>query len=1175
MKTRPITPSSLRATVADLEKNHRILVVDDNEAIHADFRKILGVDAADQIFEKEEAATFGSSSPTVSPRARFELDFALQGEEALARVQAAVAAGRRYAMVFMDVRMPPGWDGLQTTQKVWEVDPDLQVVICTAYSDYSWENMMGMIRSPERMLILKKPFDTIEVLQIAHALTEKWSLLQAARINTAALEGAVEDRTYELQGINALLEAEIAVRKQAEDGAKEGEREQRKLVSQLEIERARLAQSEAALSLAQGVAHLGSWELDLADLENVNRNSLRWSDETCRIFGGTPHETEVSNAVFFGLVHPADRAGVADGISELLRTGEPYSVDHRILLPSGLERVVHEEARLIFNGESKRPAKIAGTVQDITERKRVEAVLHESEGRFRFLSELGDATRSLSNPDQIMATVARMLGEHLQVSRCAYAEVAADGDHFTIPGDYAKGCASIVGQFRLSDFGRGIHSDLAAGRMVLLRDVDAELLPADGADAFNAMQVKAMIACPLLKNNKLVAAMAVHHLAPRQWTEGEIGLVQEVVERCWAIMERARAELVLRESEEHLGLIVAASNDGIWEHDYLTDVVTWSDRMYQMLGLDRDTFVASAESFGALLHPDERAAFIQSVRQHRETGSRFESTNRILLRDGSYGQFLGRGQGVLNGLGKPIRMIGSLTDLTSLSKAEETLLEQAELLHLAHDAIMVRDAAGRIQFWNRGAELLYGWTSDEVHGRLVSDFLHYEDPPAVLAAKHTLHETGSWSGECEHLTKAGGTVTVRSRWTLVRDEQGQPKSNLVINTDITEQKKVEEQFLRAQRLESIGTLASGVAHDLNNILLPIMMAAPVLRNQMDPVERDKFLDIVESSAKRGAAIIKQVLTFARGAEGDRILLQPIYLVDEVSKIASQTFPKTITVRTVYEENVRILEADPTQLHQVLLNLCINARDAMPNGGELLLRAANFDADEQYARLTPGATAGPYVLLEVTDGGSGIPKDVVDKIFDPFFTTKGIGDGTGLGLSTVAGIVKSHNGFIAVESAPGRTCFKIFLPARQALSADSPLPVADFVPQGDGETILIVDDEPAIREVAQFILETNGYCVLIAEDGSEALALFALHMSRIAAIVTDLAMPIMSGLILVRALRRIRPSLKVIVSTGGADELQTAEIAALRVDAWLTKPFTTRDLLLKLSHVLHGDIKDAA
>ena len=502
-------------------------------------------------------------------------------------------------------------------------------------------------------------------------------------------------------------------------------------------------------------------------------------------------------------------------------------------------------------------------------------------------------------------------------------------------------------------------------------------------------------------------------------------------------------------------------------------------------------------------------------------------------------------------------------------------MEQANLLNLAHDAIMVRDMDDRIEFWNHGAEVLYGWTAEEARGRLSGDFLHHEEPVNILAAQRTLLETGVWSGECRHLTKQGDTVVVRSRWTLVRDEHGQPKSKLIINTDITEQKKIEEQFLRAQRLESIGTLASGVAHDLNNILLPIMMAAPVLRGEMDPAEREKFLDIVESSAHRGADIIKQVLTFARGADGDRILLQPIYLLEEVSKIASQTFPKSIALRTCYEENIRSLEADPTQLHQVLLNLCINARDAMPNGGQLCLGAENFDVDEHYASMTPGATAGPHVMLQVTDTGSGIPKDVIDKIFDPFFTTKSIGQGTGLGLSTVAGIVKSHGGFIDLYSEPGHTSFKIFLPAKDTLDTSSALQADAMVPRGNGQTILLVDDEPSIREVAEIILESHGYKVLVAEDGPTALALFAQQMGHIAVVVTDLAMPGMDGLMLVRTLRQIEPGLKVIVSTGRADDSHAAEMAALNVDGCLTKPYTTRNLLLKLSHVLHSGLQDAA
>ncbi len=280
------------------------------------------------------------------------------------------------------------------------------------------------------------------------------------------------------------------------------------------------------------------------------------------------------------------------------------------------------------------------------------------------------------------------------------------------------------------------------------------------------------------------------------------------------------------------------------------------------------------------------------------------------------------------------------------------------------------------------------------------------------------------------------------------------------------------------------------------------------------------------------------------------------------------------MRTSYDENIRPLVAEPTQLHQVLLNLSINARDAMPNGGQICLGVENFDVDAHFASVTPDATVGPHVMLQVTDSGSGIPREVVDKIFDPFFTTKGVGDGTGLGLSTVAGIVRSHGGFIKLESEPGNTSFKIFLPAKQSGDV-AVLEPETVLPRAHGETILIVDDEPSILEIAQLILESHGYKVLVAEDGPEALAIFAQQAGQISAVVTDLAMPLMNGLMLIRALRRLDRGIKIIIATGWNSDAQDGDITALKVDGCLHKPFTTRNLLLKLSQVLPRGLKDAA
>jgi len=684
---------------------------------------------------------------------------------------------------------------------------------------------------------------------------------------------------------------------------------------------------------------------------------------------------------------------------------------------------------------------IIGISKDITERKQAEAVRAESERRLRFLNDFGENIQSLSEPKEIISAIARLLGTHLGVSRCGYAEMGTDGDHFTFQDNYTDGCSTIVGDYRLSDFGARIHADLTAGRIVVVRDVGAELTATDGNAAFNAIDVQAMIACPVIKNGEMVAAMAVQQRTPRQWTGPEIALVREVVERCWTIVEHARAELKLE--------------------------------------------------------------------------------------------------------------------------------EQANLLNLTRDAIMVRDLEDRIEFWNHGAETLYGWTAEEACGRLTADFLHHEERVLILEAQRVLFETGVWSGECRHLTKQGQHVTVRSRWTLVRDEAGQPKSKLVINTDITEQKKVEEQFLRAQRLESIGTLASGVAHDLNNILAPILMGAAVLHRTTMPAGDAAILSTIETCAQRGADIVKQVLTFARGGEGARLLLQPAHLINDMAKIARETFPKSIAVRTNYLDSLWPIEGDPTKLHQVLLNLSVNARDAMPAGGTLTISGENFSVDEHYASMTPDAKPGPHILFEVKDTGLGIPRQILDQIFDPFFTTKELGRGTGLGLSTMLGIVKSHGGFVSVQSEIGRgTTFKVYLPSSAGMPETREVNDIAPLPMANGELLLIVDDEKPILKVAQALLESHGYRVLIAGDATEALAFFALRKHEIKLVLTDLAMPLMDGISLIRTLQKMKPDVCIIASTGkGSLERGLDELPALNVRACLTKPYNKEMLLRTLESAL--------
>jgi PAS domain S-box-containing protein len=525
---------------------------------------------------------------------------------------------------------------------------------------------------------------------------------------------------------------------------------------------------------------------------------------------------------------------------------------------------------------------------------------------------------------------------------------------------------------------------------------------------------------------------------------------------------------------------------------------------------------------------------------------------------------------ILNDAGDVAYVCGIGIDITERRRGEERLREQADIINLAPDAIVVRDLQDQIQFWNQGAERLYGWTALEVAGRKVTEILYDELDP-FYAANAALEKKGKWSGELQHRCKDGSNVTVDARWTLVRDDKGEPKSVLSINTDITERKDLEARFLRAQRMESIGTLASGVAHDLNNILAPILMGAAVLRRTEMPGEDEAILSTIETCAQRGADIVKQVLTFARGAEGARLLLQPAHLINDMAKIAEETFPKTITVRTGFSQSLWPIEGDPTQLHQVLLNLSVNARDAMPRGGTLTLSAENFPVDEHYASMTPGAKAGPHVLFEVIDTGLGISRDVIDKIFDPFFTTKKLGHGTGLGLSTLIGIVKSHGGFASVYSEIGRgTTFKVYLPARTgALETLKESEAPALPPLANGELLLIVDDEKPILQVAKALLEGHGYRVLTAGDATEALAIFALRKNEIKLVLTDLAMPLMDGIVLIRTLQKMKPKVRIIASTGrGGREQHDDELAGLNVRACLTKPYNKDKLLTTLHDALN-------
>lgn len=506
-------------------------------------------------------------------------------------------------------------------------------------------------------------------------------------------------------------------------------------------------------------------------------------------------------------------------------------------------------------------------------------------------------------------------------------------------------------------------------------------------------------------------------------------------------------------------------------------------------------------------------------------------------------------------------------DIAERKRAEERVAEQAALLDQAGDAIFVCDPGHLVRYWNRGAERLYGWSAAEAVGRRLETLVGLGGTEA--AALEAAIGRGDWSGELRHRDKNGAEVTVASRWSLMRDDSGRPKSILAINTDITERKRIEAQFLRAQRLEIVGSLAGGVAHDLNNMLAPVVMGVTLLKQAPLAPDLRPIVDTMERSVQRGTALVQQVLSFARGAETARGPLRLADVVSEFTALAATTFPKHIAVDTDLPADLWLVPGNATEIYQVILNLGVNARDAMPRGGTFRIGARNLVVDRQHAVMNGSVPPGRYVVLTFADTGTGMDTATVGKIFEPFFTTKGAGRGTGLGLSTTRAIVRGHGGHIDVRSVPGSgTAFDIYLPADPTVpgASRSPFPAAEM-PRGHGELVLVVDDESSILHITRQTLEAFGYRVLIAEDGAQAIGLYALNRAEVAVVLTDIVMPVMDGVGLAAALRRLSPDVRIVAASGFSSPANPARLAEVGIRHFLAKPYTAEALLETLRRAL--------
>ncbi|MEO8140606.1 MAG: PAS domain-containing protein, partial [Gemmatimonadota bacterium] len=838
------------------------------------------------------------------------------------------------------------------------------------------------------------------------------------------------------------------------------------------------------------------------------------------MFGVRAAEFTGSFESFLSLVHPDDQAAMRVAQGRVLAGEGPLDFVHRIVLPSGEIRHIRERAELL-SADGGRPQRLAGTSQDITEQH------HAQEATRRLAAGL---TSTLESITDAFYTVDRdwrftyVNHEAVRVLRHPRVDLLGGSVWELFP------------EARGTEFQHQFERAVADNAVVQFEEYYPPLGGWFEVRAYPSAQ-----------------GLAVHF--------------RDITEQHRVREELRGSEEALRQRTQQLQLALGAARMGVWRWDLQTKVVTTLQGGGPVSGLPDGLRPIEMDAVGALVHPDDRAAAGAIVRQALKTGQPCRAEFRVVVPDRGVRWVSALGQCTCDAAGKPQVMIGVDSDITERKRAEQALVQQAALIDEARDAILVRDLEHRISFWSKGAERLYGWTSAEATGRRV-DTLLCVDAARFKQGEAAVLRTGAWSGELLTTTKSGTVRTMDCRWTLLHDEQGGPKSILTIDTDITDRKVLEQQFLRAQRMESIGTLAGGIAHDLNNVLTPILLAVELLRTESEETERQELLDTLATSARHGAEMVRQVLTFARGVPGERLEVQIGRLLTEIERITRDTFPKNVRTSTRVDSSLWNVAGDPTQLHQVLLNLCVNARDAMPDGGSLTLSAENVTLGSDTSDMHVDARPGPYVLIRVEDTGAGMSREVVEQVFDPFFTTKAPGKGTGLGLSTSLAIVKSHGGFILVASEPDKgTRFRVYLPARLSTGpATEPVEQA-ALPRGNNELVLVVDDEASVRQLTRQTLEAFGYRVLLASNGAEAIGIYAQHREEIAVVVTDMMMPIMDGPATIRNLLHINARARIIAASGLGDNVKLGGEVGVGIRHFLSKPYTAESLLTALRQTL--------
>ena len=893
---------------------------------------------------------------------------------------------------------------------------------------------------------------------------------------------------------------------------------------------------------------------------------------------------EVEGRNIFEIIHPESREHCMYYLKRLL-SGEELGVMETTYVTKSGEQV-HLEGKVTIAFDGGVPVASRGVFRETpSDRQSDASAVRLREQRRMFHSVLSILRGNMNRGRrEFLALVTQQVAQALSVARAsiwlldtmrqriACEELCVDG--------VSQGKAALVlhrddhpAYFEAVDFKEPVRAD------------DAHTHPATrsfSAGYLAPLGIASMLDLPLRLGEDVVGVLCCEHVgAQRAWTgdEEEFGMTVAAIvliflenERRVAAerqLQRLNAELEksveertrqMAAAEQRLGYLLTSVSAVVFAcevgGDFRSTFV--SPNIQTQLGYPADEYLSNPLFWIEHLHPDDQGGGNAAMqRAMRDGSSHYEY--RFRMPNGSYRWFRDDYTLMRDENGEPFELVGSCIDVNDRRLAEQSAQAAAadlrRIIETANAPIIGKDFHNRVNEWNACAERITGYSRAEMLGRRLSDFA-VPDRCAEVAAVFdgALQGRDAANFEFPLRAKDGRTVHLLLSASARRDGGGNIVGVVAVGQDITEHREAQKRSLRAQRLESIGTLAGGVAHDVNNALAPILLATGLLRERHP--ESAELVDLMESSARRGGSMVQQLLTFARGVDGKRVPVRPQILLAELERIVKSTFPKNIQLHFASDPAAPAIVGDSTQLHQVLLNLCVNARDAMPQGGKMAVEVVREDLTATDVDALGDGKPGAHVRIRILDTGVGIATDLLDRIFEPFFSTKSPEQGTGLGLSTTLGIVRSHGGFMRVHSQVGQgSTFTVYLPAGVEESASKEIPSRAAEPyRGRGQTVLLVDDEPIVRNVVKRLLTVLGFTAEVAPDGASALAILRDPQKQVALVITDLHMPGMDGLELTREIRRLAPNLPVVLASGFADKADPAELDELAFAAQLYKPF---------------------